>query len=210
MSTESDATIFKATLSTNRIYKGTGSIKLTSLTSAAALTHTVLKTAITANWSASDKFGFWAYSDKNLVAGDVQFVINATTGGLQYIDLPAIPRGVPIFVELSKGGVTCTDVISYGFRRHAAKTYNLYVDNIVRYLAAESSVLSQTPLMRTTALGSVGKSSVDIVAWLIAFGSVNTTVDMVEDTDYIINPANKRVIWMTDQSLKSGIADYNY
>ncbi|MBZ2166298.1 hypothetical protein [Methanobacterium spitsbergense] len=210
MTTESGNTIFKNTLSTTRMLKGTGSNKLTSLSNNAALTHTVMKTGITADWSASDKFGMVVFSDKNLAAGDVQFVINATTGGLQYINLPTITRGIPVFVELSKGAVTCADVIGYGFRRHCAKTFNLYIGTIVRYLAAESSVLEEIPTMRVTAVSEPTKSTVDIIGVLASAESSNAPIKLVEDTDYMINPVNKRVIWMTDQSLKAGTADYNY
>src|SRR5512137_879168 len=51
MATESDNTIFSNTLTTARFYKGTGANVLKSLTNASALTHTVMRTIGSVDWS---------------------------------------------------------------------------------------------------------------------------------------------------------------
>jgi hypothetical protein len=210
MATESDVTIFSNTLQTTRFYKGTGSNVLKSLTSASALTHTVMRTVSSVDWSGSDKFGMMVFSNVALAEGDVQFVINATTGGLQYIDLPAIASGTPTWIELAKGAVTCADVIGYGFRRRTTKKFELTVDSIVRFLAAQSVVLGQIPAARVTAVPGIIKSSCDIIVQLIEETGHQTTAKLTEDTDYLIGKDTKRIIFMTDQSTKTGFVDYRY
>jgi hypothetical protein len=208
MATISDPTIFTNSLTTAMFREGTGANLIQSLTTAAALTSTVMRTIVSADWHSSDTFGMWVFSDTQLSAGDIQFVINATTGGLQYINLPAITPGVWTWIEIAKGAVTCSDVIGYGFRRHAAKVFNLYVDNIVRFLAANTSVLGNVPLATDYDNASVITTSPQIVMAALAAASVNTPAVLTEGTDYIVGVDAKRIIFKTDQSANTGFVLY--
>jgi hypothetical protein len=208
MATISDPTIFTNSLSTAMFREGTGSNLLQSLTTAAALTQTVMRTVGSVDWHLSDTFGMWVFSDTALASGDVQFVINATTGGLQYINLPAITPGVFQWIELAKGAVTCADVIGYGFRRHAAKVFNLYVDNMVRFAAAQTSVLGAVPLATNYDNASVITTSPNIMMFPTAAGSANTPAVLTEGTDYIVGVDAKRIIFKTDQSANTGFVHY--
>src|SRR5664280_1111943 len=59
MATQSDPTVFTNTLTTSLFREGTGCNQLSSLTTAAALTSTVLRTIGSVDWSGADTFGMW-------------------------------------------------------------------------------------------------------------------------------------------------------
>ena len=203
--TMSTDTVWKATASTAWFKRGTKSLKLESLTTA-AVGDTAYNVITETSWNGADKFGFWALSNITLSAGDVKFYIKDTDDGEVTIDLPALTGGVPKWCELSKGALTPSKVTRYGFQRNKAAKFVLYIDQITGYLATETTTLSQVPL--ETAAGTA--SSLKTMYQAAAETSPNTFVSWTEGTDYIVAADAKRVIWVTDQHLNTGFVMYKY
>jgi len=210
MDVESAPTIFHATLVSDKFFKGTKSVQLESLTATATLGQTILNEISSENWSASDRIGFWVFSNIPLAAGNVRFVVHDNVAGAQYVNLPAIESGKPVWIELDISAMTRTAVIKYGFERKVAKLFKLKVDHITRFADDNTVVLSEVPVERTRSDEYPSVSSVDLSAIKTAETEPNTPSVLVEGTDYLVGADAKRIIFLTDQSAKSLLAHYAY
>lgn len=197
MDHKDDAAIFTTALDTSYKVKGTGSVKLQSLTAATAGDHKAYEVISSADWSESTRVGFWARSDISLDAGDVQLYIKDNVAGDQVVNLPALVAGVPKWCELNISALTLTAVIRYGFKRNKAAIFNLNVDFIHRYKDTMLATLTSTP-----------QGPVVINTLVKANTGTHTMATLTEDTDYIIGTDSKRIIFLTDQSTKACVASY--
>ena len=193
MSTKDDATKFTNVADAVKFYKGAGSNKLEALTTTATGSK-VYRTIVSADWSLSNRIGFYAFSNISLSAGDVKLYIKDTVAGDQLVNLPALTGGIPKFVEIDVSGLTLTAVVRYGFQCNKAAIFNLNVDQITRYATASCVSLAQTPVIG---------NAVKVSSLLKAATGTHTRVALTEDTGFMVAPDPKRIIMLSDQSLNS-------
>lgn len=188
---------FIAAADTVNFYKGVGANKLKSLTTAAIGDKSYV-TIGSVDWSASNRVGFWAFSDIALNAGDLRFYVY--TGTAQYANVPAIPAGVYTWVEVDISAMTSlTTVTQYGFQRNKAAIFNVDIDHLARFNTAAISTLNQIPV------GIVQLNQI-----LTANTGTHTFTALVEDTDYILGANARHIIYLTNQSANSIMAYYSY
>lgn len=195
--TNDTAANFITAADTVNFYKGVGANKLKSLTTAAVGDKTSVTIGST-DWSASNRVGFWAFSDIALSSGDLRLYVY--TGTAQYANVPAIPAGVWTWVEVDISGMTSlTTVTQYGFQRNKAAVFNVDIDHFTRFNTAALSTMTQIPA------GVVQLNQI-----LTANTGTHTFTALVEDTDYILGATAKHIIYLTNQSANSIMAYYSY
>lgn len=185
--------IFEGTLDAVTFYKGIGSLQLESKTADPAGTHRCYEIfGGPQNWNAADNIGFWMLTDTDLNDGDLQIYIDDGVGGPQYINVPALTQAAGwTWVEVALGATVIGAVNNVGFQRNVAATFVVHVDHIIRFDATNTLTLAQNPT----------KESAQILDY-------TTPATLVEDTDVIFG--DRRVIYMTDQSLVNLIYAYPY
>lgn len=209
MSTLSGNTIWNAVADTGMFNNGIASTWLQSLSTSTTLGQTAMATITQTSWAGIDTIGFWAFTDRPLAAGNVQIVLNDTIGGVQTINLPAInPSTFMQWIEIPLGAVARTEIVGYGFKRNVAMAFNLHIDQITGFLAANTSVLGNIPLQTEFTNYSLQTNSPKIVMFPTAAASANTPVVLAENTDYFVGTNTKRIIFMTNQSANTGFVVY--
>lgn len=203
VTTEDGNTIFDSDLDAVTFKEGTGSVKISSLTSdpIGVTPYRCYDNAVgSVDWeTTSNRIGFWVRSDTALSLGDLQVYINDTVAGDQYIDVPAVATiDTWQYVELDLSTVTATSVDEFGFSRGVAGTFVAHVDSIVRYNTSGDVILSQTPV----------DDGIIILSEVKANTGVHTKSTLVKGTDYWVDVDNKRVIFITDQSANTMLCFY--
>jgi len=184
--------------------KGTGSLKL-SCDGTAALNDAVndAVTHVSENWT-GEYVGLWANASIALDAGDAKLKLVDGTGGTQYVNFPALTATTWTYVRFNVSALTRSDTDAWGFAvsaAGAAKTFDLYVDNGLRYDASGLVTLKQIPLYAEyTGAYSIVTAAI----------TGHSPTEKLEDTDFWTDYTNKQVIFVADESTNTWFLNYNY
>lgn len=205
--TASDADVTCTTDTTTK-KSGTASLKLGVLATADA--GDGCSDSVTADFSADESVGFWAYSTVALAAGDVVFSIT-DDGGAHTINVPALAANTWTYVNLTTGITALADadknsitVIAFnlsaaGATKAASTPFSFFVDEAFKWDATEQHSLGAiTPDAVVTAIGITATTAV--------------TAQLTELTDHFIafSGTTGLLVGITDKSTLNGLAVVNY